>query len=482
MACKNRVLATATLIALGLAGAGAAAAADGAPPARLTLDRRSLAPTPDYAMPQGAGTVSPARIAADGWQHCALSFDDGPNEVTPRILALLDREQVVATYFPVAATAARHPEVIRGFVAGGHEIGNHSLRHANLAKQSTAAQRADLAEANRILAGLGTRPALFRPPYASYDARLIESARAVGLETVLWSLDVRDWEVRDAGMLAARVDAGAGPALVVLLHATYEWTERALPGIIAALRGHGCRFVTLSQWLAFMQGGPPADRPILVAAAPPAAAAAPPAPVAPTHIVLPATEPPPPFVDVPSSPPDRPLAVAAAHPRAPATPPAALAWHVVPASAPPPDDADARPAATPAPAPAPTPPRTVVAAAVVAAPTPAASPAVVVAATSPAATAPTARPAAAPPAPPPPAVTPARPPASPAVARTARAAPPPTLTLRPATLATTRDHRTVLRIEGDDVYLQLGPGADLDAIAAQLKQALERPRRQPASN
>src|SRR5262245_20479438 len=75
-------------VVLALAAFGpAASAAD--PAAPLKLDRRILAPAPDYAMPRGAGTVSPARIAADGWQHCALSFDDGPNEVTPRILAIL---------------------------------------------------------------------------------------------------------------------------------------------------------------------------------------------------------------------------------------------------------------------------------------------------------------------------------------------------------------------------------------------------------
>src|SRR5690349_7443651 len=81
------------------------------------LDRRSLAPAPDYAVPRMAGTVSPTRIAAQGWQHCALSFDDGPNEITPRILAILEQAHVRATYFPVATVAARHPEVIRAFVA-----------------------------------------------------------------------------------------------------------------------------------------------------------------------------------------------------------------------------------------------------------------------------------------------------------------------------------------------------------------------------
>src|SRR5579863_1075092 len=116
-----RTLATALGVAL-LLGAPARAAdpSAGPPPAPLAgpsagpspvlakLGRRSLAPTPDYAMPRAGGTVSPTRIARDGWQHCALTFDDGPNEITPRILDILKRERVIATYFPIAATAARH--------------------------------------------------------------------------------------------------------------------------------------------------------------------------------------------------------------------------------------------------------------------------------------------------------------------------------------------------------------------------------------
>ncbi|MBI3516077.1 MAG: polysaccharide deacetylase family protein [Proteobacteria bacterium] len=436
-------------------GPGVATAADGAAPATLKLDRRILAPAPDYAMPRRGGTVSPAHIAADGWQHCALSFDDGPNEVTPRILAILAREGVIATFFPIAATAARHPEAIRTAVAAGHEIGNHSLGHGNLTRRGPAAQRADLAEANRILTNLGARPVLFRPPYAAYDGRLIESARSVGLETVLWSLDVRDWEVRDAGMLAARVNAGAGPALVVLLHATYEWTERALPQIIAALRGHGCRFVTLSQWLAFMHGGAPAAAATMVAAATPS-----PTP-APSRILLPTAEPPPParrptIADAPMSPPDRPVAVAAATPR-PLAP--APEWRVVPASVPPPDDPDARPVQ-------PAPEWRVVPASVPPPDDPDARPATPVPAMAAAAVVE--------PIPPPtrPAAKTARPAVAPSAAR-----PAPALTLRAASVATTRDNRTVLRIEGDNVFLQLGPNADLDAIATQLKEALGRPRR-----
>ena len=431
----------------------------GAAPAVAKLSRRSLAPAPDYALPHHGGTVSAARIAREGWQHCALTFDDGPNEITPHILEILEREHVVATYFPIAATAARHPDVVRAFVADGHEIGNHSLAHHNLAKMSPAAQRADLAEANRILTGLGARPTLFRPPYAAYDARVIESARSVGLETVLWSLDTRDWEYHDAGMLAARVDAGAGPALVVLLHATYPWTEHALPEIIAALRERGCRFVTLSAWIAFMRGGGTPTPPAVEAAAQPPPAAPP---------AVETTAPAPPRPVVASAPTEAPT-TAAATAAQPAPAPVVVAAHETPPAAPEPEPA---PAVAPSPpalftaAPPPAPPAAAVATLAVPPPAPPSAP--VTRPVTPSVT-PPARPAAAAP--------PAHPPATkPATVRAAPRPVPVALTLHPATL--THEHgKTELRIVGDDVYLTLGPDADLDAITAQIKDALAHPRR-----
>jgi peptidoglycan/xylan/chitin deacetylase (PgdA/CDA1 family) len=404
------------LLAGWLLGPAAVWAADVA--AAQRLDRRILAPSPDYAVPRMAGTVSRARIAEAGWQHCALTFDDGPNEVTPRILAILEREGVTATYFPVAEAATRHPAVIRGFISGGHEIGNHSLRHANLSKMSKAAARADLAEANRQLRTLGARPALFRPPYAGWDAGVVAAAHEVGLETVLWSLDVRDWELRDAGMLAARVNAGAGPATVVLLHATYEWTATALPQIIAALRNHGCRFVTLSDWLGFMRGEDVEPARVIPIAATQTAAAPPPLPA----VAMPAV------ARIETAP-----AVAPVEPPAPF-----VAAPIVDASAPMPEPpaqiAQAAPSVAP-PAPRPAAPR--------AAPAPTRAP-----------------------------------PPRPAAVR-----PTPAVTLRPATVAPARGNpaKTEVRIQGDDVYLSLGPDADLDAIADMIKDALEKPRA-PKSN
>jgi hypothetical protein len=171
---------------------------------------------------------------------------------------------------------------------------------------------------------------------------------------VLWSLDLRDWEYRDAGMLAARVNAGAGPALVVLLHATYEWTESALPRIIASLRDHGCRFVTLSQWLAFMQAAPTqlAAVPAVVTSPEPAAPA--PAPEAPAQLA--AAAPPPPALFEPAALTTPPVSEAVVTAVAPLVlPPPEPVVDPVLAPAPAPASPAARPAARAAAAPRPVP-------------------------------------------------------------------------------------------------------------------------------
>ncbi|MCI5681092.1 MAG: polysaccharide deacetylase family protein, partial [Bacteroidales bacterium] len=59
-----------------------------------------------------------------------LTFDDGPiPEVTPQVLAILDRYSVKATFFMVGENAVKHPEVFEQVRAGGHSIGNHTYNH-----------------------------------------------------------------------------------------------------------------------------------------------------------------------------------------------------------------------------------------------------------------------------------------------------------------------------------------------------------------
>ncbi|WP_451992590.1 polysaccharide deacetylase family protein [Azospirillum argentinense] len=210
--------------------------------------------------------VMPATLKEEGWNLCALTFDDGPHRVVTRqILDVLNREKIPATYFPVASVAENQGEVIRDFIAAGHEIGNHSLTHADLRAMDPETQRHEIAEANRILRGFGANPVLFRPPYGRYTPDLLAIAREESMSPVLWTVDTRDWQVRDPDRIVQHVKTEAGTGSVLLLHSTYPSTLNALPRVIAAMRAKGCEFVTLSDWIERMhQLATPAMAPTLV--------------------------------------------------------------------------------------------------------------------------------------------------------------------------------------------------------------------------
>ncbi|MDQ2101574.1 polysaccharide deacetylase family protein [Azospirillum isscasi] len=223
-------------------------------------------------IPDTALDVMPATLKEEGWNLCALTFDDGPHRVVTRqILDVLNREKIPATYFPVASVAENQGEVIRDFIAAGHEIGNHSLTHSDLRAMDAEAQRHEIAEANRILRGFGADPVLFRPPYGRYTPDLLAIAREEKMSPVLWTVDTRDWQVRDPDRIVQHVKTEAGTGSVLLLHSTYPSTLTALPRVIAAMRAKGCEFVTLSEWIERMhQIATPAMAPTMVKANGPA--------------------------------------------------------------------------------------------------------------------------------------------------------------------------------------------------------------------
>src|SRR5215472_3734031 len=59
----------------------------------------------------------------------ALTFDDGPSEDTPRLLEILDRHRVPATFFQIGLNVQRLPGIARAVSGAGHAIGNHTYSH-----------------------------------------------------------------------------------------------------------------------------------------------------------------------------------------------------------------------------------------------------------------------------------------------------------------------------------------------------------------
>jgi len=184
-------------------------------------------------------------------REVALTFDDGPwPGATDRILRILRRFHVHATFFEIGSLASQHPKMVARVLAGGNEIGNHTFDHPEtMAHQSAAEIAAELRHASAVLADEGVDTTLFRPPGGWYDDELVQQAREQGMRLVTWDVDPRDWrshvsprEISRA--VLSQVHAGS----IVLLHdggGDAGHTIRALPAIIKGIRARGLRFVTV---------------------------------------------------------------------------------------------------------------------------------------------------------------------------------------------------------------------------------------------
>ncbi len=186
-------------------------------------------------------------------KRIALTFDDGPhNEYTQRILEILKKHNVKATFFIIGENAERYPNRIRSIAEGGHELGNHTYSHASVNKLSQEELEEELEKTSQILESItGVRPKIFRPPFGAYNDRCVEQITSLGYRCVLWSKDSRDWELPPVGTIVSSMEAvNAGD---ILLFHDYNQknspTPSALEQLIPKLLEEGYEFVTVSQLL-----------------------------------------------------------------------------------------------------------------------------------------------------------------------------------------------------------------------------------------
>jgi peptidoglycan/xylan/chitin deacetylase (PgdA/CDA1 family) len=150
----------------------------------------------------GSSLIAPPRPG-----ELALTFDDGPNPAwTPRLLDLLSRRDVRATFFLVGSRAQSNPELVRQIADAGHLIGNHSWTHLNLALASSRRIEEQLSRSSDTLAQItGAPPRYFRPPFGGRRPATLGIARRLGLTPVLWNAMTSDWKNPSADAIASRL-------------------------------------------------------------------------------------------------------------------------------------------------------------------------------------------------------------------------------------------------------------------------------------
>jgi peptidoglycan/xylan/chitin deacetylase (PgdA/CDA1 family) len=189
------------------------------------LNRRGLVLSLSALAVCGAARVAYAQTDGDASPPCvALTFDDGPSpETTPRLLDILYREQVRATFYVIGSCAERRPDIVRQAFLAGHEIGNHSWSHPVLTRLSSEAVETEISRTDALLVDInGERPSTIRAPYgAANDAvRTVVFPRTL----MLWDVDTNDWRSRDTESVEREGVSRRGG--IVLMHDIYPTTVR----------------------------------------------------------------------------------------------------------------------------------------------------------------------------------------------------------------------------------------------------------------
>jgi peptidoglycan-N-acetylglucosamine deacetylase len=191
----------------------------------------------------------------------ALTFDDGPDpEWTPKILDILKAAKVKAAFFLVGVNAERYPNLVRRIVDEGHEIGNHTYYHPNLALCWPEHVRLELNATQLLIQTLtGRGTTLFRPPYAAdtQPARLadlmpLQIAQDQNYLVVLENIDPQDWARPGADVILQRIKQQRHDGNIILLHdagGDRSQTVEALPRIIEYLQARNDTIVPLSKLL-----------------------------------------------------------------------------------------------------------------------------------------------------------------------------------------------------------------------------------------
>jgi peptidoglycan/xylan/chitin deacetylase (PgdA/CDA1 family) len=236
-------------------GSGACSALSDLFPAKPTLLRLHT-PTLVGCVPSG-----PSLVYQGPWRErqIALTFDDGPwnDPPTSQFLAVLEREHVPATFFEIGDQISTYDPggaLERRMLTDGDMIGDHTWNHPVMTSLSASAQRAQLLGTVTAIkrATHGFTPCLWRPPYGAISRPLIALARSLGLLTIMWDIDPRDWALPGVGAIYSNVVGNAHNGAIVLQHfgggPRFE-TLSALPEEISTLRARGYRFVTVAQLL-----------------------------------------------------------------------------------------------------------------------------------------------------------------------------------------------------------------------------------------
>ena len=175
----------------------------------------------------------------------ALTFDDGPNYNTNKVLDVLEEHDVPATFFVLGSKIKGNEHIIQRIKDGGSEIGNHTYNHKILTRleENEITKEID-STSKEIYDVTGEYPKLLRPSYGIVNKKV---KTIVDAPIIIWNIDTLDWKYHNSKKIVGRVLSKVKDGDIILMHDVYSSTANALKIIIPKLKERGYIFVTVSE-------------------------------------------------------------------------------------------------------------------------------------------------------------------------------------------------------------------------------------------
>jgi peptidoglycan/xylan/chitin deacetylase (PgdA/CDA1 family) len=190
-----------------------------------------------------------------GQNLVALTFDDGPADpATRRIMELLDKYSVKATFFVSGVNALKHPEIIKEIIARGHTIGNHTFNHNPFVMlRSYNYLYQEIFRAQEVLREMGIHTSAFRPPVGIINPKLSPILDKLGMFCVTFSCRAFDAGNRRIKNLSSKIVKKVKADDIILLHDVPPLCKEdsvillsELENMLRGIIGKGLKIVPLS--------------------------------------------------------------------------------------------------------------------------------------------------------------------------------------------------------------------------------------------
>lgn len=207
-------------------------------------------------------TYRPENVICEGKvkeKVIALTINDGPSQNTEKILEILEKHDVKATFFVVGEHIERYPHLLYLIAQGGNEIGIRAFNYRKLQEaKDLETGLDDIRKVKKLVKDLTcVTPKLFRPPLLKISSNILKVSTEESLDIILTTTQTDDWSIgksegpieRKAKQIIDSILQEVKPGFILMLQETLASSVAALDKLIQLLQRKGFKFVTVSELL-----------------------------------------------------------------------------------------------------------------------------------------------------------------------------------------------------------------------------------------